>query len=220
MSKTCTPFLVVFQLRDLRRCGSYVFYCVASAAHFLFLGVDLMTEKDFIENYKKDIKRREDQQGRFMLPWTEDEREPENANGTLGILRQLYMYKKMYTRLHNTIVNIVKDCKDTAVKEKLTDCLIDTEQLYVTKGILPPDYMSSEELIIAYLLAYIRKREVKIPAEYLEIAFFKESLDWLKDLSAKEQMCDSVFGYADAIDDYDFSEENCTSIVYSKDEEN
>ncbi len=126
-----------------------------------------MTEKDFIENYIKDNEQRDERLGRYMHPWTEDEANPEEANGTLGILRQLYMYKKMYTRIHNAIINIVKDCKDTEVKDKLTDCLVATEQLYVTKGILPPDYMSSEELIIAYLLAYIRKREIKVPAEYL-----------------------------------------------------
>ncbi len=48
MSKTCTPFLVVFQLRDSRRCGSYVFYCVASAAHFLFFGGAVMTDIEVI----------------------------------------------------------------------------------------------------------------------------------------------------------------------------
>ena len=179
-----------------------------------------MTEKGFIDNYKKESEKREKRQGMFMCPWEEDERNPEATNGTLGILRQLYMYKKMYTRLHNTIINIVKDCKDTVVKDKLTECLIDTEQIYVTKGILPPDYMSSEELIIAYLLAYIKRRNIKVPAEYSEIAFFKESLDWLKDLSAKEQMCDAVFSYADAIENYVFSEENCTSIVYLPHKEN
>ena len=185
---------------------------------FFVLWGDFMTEKDFIEGYKKEAEKREEREGMFMCPWEEEESNPEATNGTIGILRQLYMYKKMYTRIHNTVINIVNDCNDNVVKNKLSECLIDTEQIYVTKGILPPDYMSSEELIIAYLLAYIRKRDIKAPAEYLEIAFFKETLDWLKDLKAKEKICDAVFSYADAIPDYDFSEKNCTSIVYPPDE--
>ena len=105
----------------------------------------------------------------------------------------------MYEKIHNTITDIAKDCKDIAVKNTLITCLIDTELLYVTKGILPPDYMLAEELIIAYLLAYIRKNNIKVPAEYGEIAFFKEGLDWLKDLSAKEKLSRSLFNYADSL---------------------
>ena len=167
-----------------------------------------MTEKDFIDNYKKEAKLREDRLGRYMQSWEEDENTPEDANGTLGILRQLCMYKKMYTRVHNAIIEASKDCKDSVVKDKLTKCLIDTEQLYVTTGILPPDYMSADELVIAYLLAYIRKNEIKVPAEYLEIAFFKESIDWLKDLSAKEKLSKSLFDYADALEDCELKDKN------------
>lgn len=177
-----------------------------------------MTEKEFTDNYINEEKKKEEQVGRYMEPWEEGESNPEDANGTIGVLRQLYMYKKMYTRLHNTIIKVAEDCKDEAEKEKLVTALIDTEQLYVTKGILPPDYMSADELIIAYLLAYIRKKEIKAPADYLELAFFKESIDWLKDLSAKEKMCKYIFSYADALEDYDFTEENCTSIIYPTDD--
>ncbi len=104
-----------------------------------------------------------------MLPWEEEKSNSKDKNGTLGLLRELCTYKK----IHNTIIDLMKDCKDVAVKEKLTKCLIDTEQLYVTQDILPPDYMFADKLIIAYLLAYIRKNEIKVPAEYSEIAFFK-----------------------------------------------
>lgn len=136
-----------------------------------------------------------------MQPWNKEESISEDSNGTLGLLRELYTYKKMYERLHNTIIDILKDCKDVTVKEMLTKCLIDTEQLYVTQGILPPDYLFADELIIAYLLAYIRKNDIKVPAEYGEIAFFKESLDWLKDLSAKNELSKALFNYIDDLED-------------------
>lgn len=177
-----------------------------------------MTEKDYIENYIKDINKREERLGKYMHPWKEDESTPDNK-GTLGLLRELYTYKKMYERIHNTIIDLLKDCKNVTIKETLTNCLIDTEQLYVTQGILPPDYLFADELIIAYLLAYIRKNEIKVPAEYSEIAFFKESLDWLKDLSAKNQLSKALFNYVDDLEDYDFSDENCTNIIFPTDDE-
>ncbi len=120
----------------------------------------------------------------------------------------------MYTRLHNTIIEASKECTDETTKEKLVTALIDTELLYVTQGILPPDYLSADELIIAYLLAYIRKNEIKVPAEYLEIAFFKESLDWLKDLSAKNKLSSALFNYIDTLEDYDFNDKSCNEIIY------
>ena len=162
-----------------------------------------MTDKDYIENYIKAINKREERVGKYLLAWEDTRSNFEDENGTLGLLRELYTYKKMYERIHNTITDIVKDCKDIAVKNTLTTCLIDTELLYVTKGILPPDYMLAEELIIAYLLAYIRKNNIKVPAEYGEITFFKESLDWLKDLSAKEELSRSLFNYADSLKEQD-----------------
>lgn len=179
-----------------------------------------MTEKDFIENYIKEEKKKEERLGRYMEPWETDDSNPEDTNGTLGILRQLYMYKKMYTRLHNTIIKVTEDCSDSAIKETLVKSLIDAELLCVTNGTLPPEYMSSEELIIAYLLAYIHRKTVKVPTDYIETVLYKESLDWLKDLSAKEKMCKVVFNYADAIEDYNFSELNCTDIIFSRDDEN
>ena len=179
------------------------FSCVASATHFLFWG-ECMTDKDYIENYIKAINEREERLGKYMQPWNVEESNPEDKNGTLGLLRELYTYKKMYERVHNTILSVVKDCKDKTTKEKLISSLIDSEQLYVTQGILPPDYLLADELIIAYLLAYIRKREIKVPVEYGELAFFKESLDWLKDLSAKEKLSRSLFNYADSLNDLDF----------------
>lgn len=171
---------------------------------FFVLWGKCMTEKDYIENYIKAVNKREERAGKYMLPWEDEKSNPQDSNGTLGLLRELYTYKKMYERIHNTVIDIVKDCKNTAVKDRLTNCLIDTEQLYITKGILPPDYMLAEELIIAYLLAYIRKNEIKVPVEYGEVVFFKESLDWLKDLSAKEELSRALFNYADSLKEWDF----------------
>ncbi len=80
-------------LRD-NKVGVMYFSCVASATHFLFFMVILMTEKDFTDNCKRETERREERLGRYTQPWKEDEINPEDSNGTLGILRQLYMYKK------------------------------------------------------------------------------------------------------------------------------
>lgn len=200
-----TRFTSLWELRVLLRS----FGCA-----FFVLWGKCMTEKDYIESYMKAINEREERSGKYTEPWKVDDNTPEDNKGTLGLFRELYTYKKMYERLHNTVIDIIRDYKDIEVKEKLTKCLIDTEQLYVTQGILPPDYMFAEELIIAYLLAYIRKNGIKVPAEYGEIAFFKESLDWLKDLSAKDELSRALFKYADSLDDWENSK-----IKYKKESE-
>ena len=199
-----TLFSRVFTLLKFASQLEYAFFVRSFGCAFFVLWGKCMTEKDYIESYIKAINEREERSGKYTEPWKVDDNTPEDNKGTLGLLRELYTYKKMYERLHNTVIDIIRDYKDIEVKEKLTKCLINTEQLYVTQGILPPDYMFAEELIIAYLLVYIRKNEIKVPAEYGETAFFKESLDWLKDLSAKDELSRALFKYANSLDDWEF----------------
>ena len=138
--------------------------------------------------------------------------EAKDTNGTLGLLRQVYMYKKMYTRNFKAMTKAVEICQDPIVKELLIKCQQDTEELYITKGAVPPDCMSSEDLIIAYLLAYIRKNEIKVPADYNETLLFKESLDWLKDLSEKIKMYEVINNYTDSLEDCS-DERNCGNVI-------
>ena len=186
------------ELCVLLRSFGYAFFC--------FMGGGLLTEKDYIKNYIKDVNEREERVGKYRQPWEDDENNYEDKFGTIGLLRELYTYKKMYEQMHNIIVRLVNECKDTAIKEDLTKCLIDAEQVYVTRGVFPPDYMSSEEFVIAYLLSYIRKNNIKFPEGYENFAFFKESLDWLDDLGAKYEMARVLFGYDT------FSKEDKTSF--------
>ncbi|MBQ7115742.1 MAG: hypothetical protein IJN94_04950 [Clostridia bacterium] len=154
-----------------------------------------MTEKDYIKDYINEINKREERLGRYIQPWKDNESNYEDKCGTIGVLRELYTYKKMYEQMHNIIITLVNKCENTAIKEDLIKSLVDAEQLYVTRGIFPPDYMSSEEFIIAYLLSYIRKNNIKVPENYKNFAFFKESLDWLEDLGAKYEMARVWFDY-------------------------
>ncbi|MGN1316473.1 MAG: hypothetical protein ACI4VW_05345 [Acutalibacteraceae bacterium] len=102
--------------------------------------------------------------------------EAKDTNGTLGLLRQIYMYKKMYTRNFNTMTKAIDICQDSIVKELLIKCQQDTEEMYITKGTVPPDYMTAEDLIIAYLLAYIRKKRLKYLQIMMKLYFSRKVL--------------------------------------------
>lgn len=143
--------------------------------------------------------------------------EAKDTYGTLGLLRQVYMYKKMYARNFNAMTKAIEICQDPVVKGLLIKCQQDTEEMYITKGSVPPDFMSSEDLVIAYLLAYIRKKEIKAPVDYDETVFFKESLDWLKDLSEKAKMTEMICNYTDGLENCDTAEKNYMNIAFLPD---
>ncbi|MGN1317198.1 MAG: hypothetical protein ACI4VW_09105 [Acutalibacteraceae bacterium] len=77
--------------------------------------------------------------------------------------------------------------------------------------------MSCEDLIIAYLLAYIREKEIKVPVDYDKTVFFKESLDWLKDLSEKAKMTEMICNYTGSLENCDTAEKNYTNIAFFPD---
>lgn len=95
----------------------------------------------------------------------------------IDIIRELHCYKKMYHLLQNAVIECADICKDPIVKEKLIGIQQEAENIYTGEEYIGK-VLTADELIIVFLLSFIREREISKGIGLMDSDTIKEAIDW------------------------------------------